>query len=318
MLESHLLDLPTGRIMKVGESGQKACVLFQQHGHYFATLLERTDDGASLLPLSRDTATSWFAHPRAVALSCCRSDSLALWLFPAGYDALRGQSCIPTAEVLTVGLPPLEEMVGRQVDCFARPLDGRAPFSATELTVPVFAPQPSGSQRGLIMDNLHTGWLAIDALTPVGRGQSMLLVGPDGAGKTTIATGAVQASRLPGSPPLHTIYACISDDDGVRSLESLGVPVISLAPRVSRAAAVLPSVERYIAAATAVAIGEAYRDGGHDSLVILDELSAFRELWQTAAQVSVSYDPKLRYLNGRHEITELRPYLLRQTFCICR
>jgi hypothetical protein len=270
MLESNLLDLPTGRIMAVGEDEQKACVLFQQHGHYFATLLERTDD--------------------------------------EGYDALCGQGCVPTPDVLTIGLPPREEMVGRQVDCFARPLDGGAPFSQSEITVPVFANQPSGSQRGLIMDNLHTGWLAIDALTPVGRGQSMLLVGPDGAGKTTIATGAVQASRLPGTPPLHTIYGCISDDDGVRALESLGVPVISLAPRVTGAAAMLPSIERYFAAATAVAIGEAYRDGGHDSLVILDELSAFRNLWQTAAELSASYDPRLRYLSGQHEITELRPY----------
>eukprot|EP01043_Picozoa_sp_COSAG02_P012494 COSAG02_NODE_482_length_21409_cov_126.131018_11_plen_499_part_00 len=270
MLESYLLDLPTGRIMSVGEGEQKACVLFQQHGHYFATLLERTDD--------------------------------------EGYAALRGQGCVPTADVLTIGLPPREEMVGRQVDCFARPLDGGAPFSQIETTVPVFASQPSGSQRGLIMDNLHTGWLAIDALTPIGRGQSMLLVGPDGAGKTTIATGTVQASQLSGAAPLHTIYACISDDDGVRALESLGVPVISLAPRVTGAGAMLPSIERYFAAATAVAIGEAYRDAGHDSLVILDELSAFRNLWQTAAELSASYDPRLRYLTGQHEITELRPY----------
>ena len=55
----------------------------------------------------------------------------------------------------------------------------------------------------------------------------------------------------------------------------------------------LPSVERYIAAATAVAIGEAYRDGGADSLVVLDELSAFRELWQSAAQISAVRSPKL-------------------------
>ena len=270
MLESHLVDLPTGRIMTVGEAGHRACVLFRQHGHYFATLLDPTDAD--------------------------------------GYDALCGESCIPTPEVLTVGLPPREEMVGRQVDCFARPLDGGAPFSGTELTVPVFADQPSGSERGLIVDNLHTGWLAIDALTPVGRGQSMLLVGPDGAGKTTIATGVVQASRLPGASPLHTIYGCISDDDGVRALQSGGVPVISLAPRMSGAGAVLPSIERYLAAATAVAIGEAYRDGGDDSLVILDELSAFRDLWQTAAELSASYDSQLRYVNGQHEITELRPY----------
>ena len=270
MLESHLLDLPTGRIMAVGDDEQKACVLFRQHGHYFATLLGHADD--------------------------------------ASYDALRGQSCVPTSEVLTIGLPPREEMVGRQVDCFARPLDGGAPFSEPEITVPVFADQPSGSERGLIMDNLHTGWLAIDALTPIGRGQSMLLVGPEGAGKTTIATGTVYASRLPAAPPLHTVYCCVSNDDGVQELESLGLPVISLAPRAAGAGAALPSIERYLAAATAVAIGESYRDGGDDSLVILDELSAFRDLWQTAAELSVSHNAQLRYANGQHEIMELRPY----------
>lgn len=272
MLESYLIELPPGKIVHVGEEQHEACVLFKQHGHYFATLTNKKVD-------------------------------------EEGYAALHGQGVVPTHDVLTVDLPPRAELVGRQVDCFAQPLDGGSQFSGVAVTVPVFADQASGSERGLIMDNLHTGWLAIDALTPIGRGQSMLLVGPEGTGKTTIATGAVLASRLPASLPLHTIYTCLSDDDGVQTLNSFETPVISLAPRAAGAgAASLPSIERYLMAATAVAIGEVHRDNGEDALVILDELSAFRDLWQTAAEVSAEHDSVLRYANGQHEITELRPY----------
>jgi hypothetical protein len=69
MLESYLHELPTGRLMTVGD--HKACVLFRQHGHYFATLL---DQGETV-----------------------------------SYDELRGADCTLTTEVLTIELPPTTE-----------------------------------------------------------------------------------------------------------------------------------------------------------------------------------------------------------------
>ena len=267
MLESDLTELPTGRIVRVGAEERAACVLFRQHGHYFATLLGEGDG-----------------------------------------DALAGQACELSAESLTLPLPELGGLAGRAVDCFGAALDGGAALEAVR-HAPIFADQPSGSARGLIVDNLHTGWLAIDALTPIGRGQSMLLVGARGMGKTTLATGAVRALAEPRAPPTRVIYAELGGSDGADALRALGLAEpVTFVRRRSGAAALAPHVEEYIMAATAVAIGESYRDRGEEALVVLDELSSFRALWHAAAQMAAAHDGSLRYANGAHEITELRPY----------
>ena len=53
---------------------------------------------------------------------------------------------------------------------------------------------------------------ALDALTPIGRGQAQLLVGPAGSGKTTLAVDAVlgqHALQQPGQPPVRCVYASV-------------------------------------------------------------------------------------------------------------
>ena len=52
------------------------------------------------------------------------------------------------------------------------------------------------------MDNLHTGWTAVDALTPIGRGQSMLVAGNLGSGKTTLAAETIATQLRRSSSPL--------------------------------------------------------------------------------------------------------------------
>ena len=53
---------------------------------------------------------------------------------------------------------------------------------------------------------------ALDTLTPLGRGQAQLLVGPAGSGKTSLAVDAIlgqQALQQPAQAPVRCVYASV-------------------------------------------------------------------------------------------------------------
>lgn len=61
---------------------------------------------------------------------------------------------------------------------------------------------------------------ALDTLTPLGRGQAQLLVGPAGSGKTSLAVDAIigqHAVQQPGQSPVRCVYASV----GHRSVQPL-------------------------------------------------------------------------------------------------
>ena len=56
----------------------------------------------------------------------------------------------------------------------------------------VFNREPVSGSTESLTRGLPTGVTAIDTLTPIGKGQSMLVVGPRGVGRTDVALDAVQ------------------------------------------------------------------------------------------------------------------------------
>ncbi len=101
---------------------------------------------------------------------------------------------------VTVGAPKL----GRVFDYLDRPRDGLG--AATGLTMPVFNEQPVTGSTESLTRGLHTGITAVDSLTPIGKGQTMLVVGPSGVGRTELALDAVQAQAGKGVP---CVWACL-------------------------------------------------------------------------------------------------------------
>lgn len=89
-----------------------------------------------------------------------------------------------SGHVLEVPVGP--ELVGRVVDPFGRPLDGGDPIK-TKQTYRVERPAPGVLDRQHVHEPLMTGIMAIDATTPVGRGQRELIIGDRQTGKTAIA-----------------------------------------------------------------------------------------------------------------------------------
>src|ERR1700678_3277706 len=97
-------------------------------------------------------------------------------------------------EVKTTGallsVPVGEALIGRVVDPLGNPLDGKGPVMATE-TRPLEMIAPGIAGRQPVKEPLQTGVKAVDAMTPIGRGQRELIIGDRKTGKTAITLDTI-------------------------------------------------------------------------------------------------------------------------------
>jgi F0F1-type ATP synthase alpha subunit len=178
------------------------------------------------------------------------------------------------------------------VDCFGRPLDGSpAATNETNLKRPIFAPIPQVKDIALINNPMLTGVTMIDALAPIGRGQNMLLIGPDLESMRGYAMDMLQ-TQLRKSNPTTTkcVYATTEPHEHVmQRLQAAGIdknvhvvaPSLSSKERniISRAA------EAVTIAGTACAIAEAYAlQEGMNSLVIVDTIDMHKLFWDATTR----------------------------------
>ncbi|MFO0932788.1 MAG: F0F1 ATP synthase subunit alpha [Planctomycetota bacterium] len=103
-------------------------------------------------------------------------------------DLKEGQTVRRTGALLEVPVGP--GLIGRVVDPLGNPLDGKGPIVA-ETTRPVEMIAPGIADRQPVKEPLQTGIKAIDAMTPIGRGQRELIIGDRKTGKTTIAIDTI-------------------------------------------------------------------------------------------------------------------------------
>src|SRR5437762_5484201 len=99
-----------------------------------------------------------------------------------------GQQVKRTGEVLSV--PVGDSFLGRVVGPLGEPLDGKGPIEDTELRL-LETQAPSVVERQPVKEPLQTGIKAIDAMTPIGRGQRELIIGDRQTGKSAIAIDAI-------------------------------------------------------------------------------------------------------------------------------
>ena len=160
------------------------------------------------------------------------------------------------------------------------PIDGKGPIAATELRrLEVQAPGIVGRQP--VHEPLQTGIKAIDAMTPVGRGQRELIIGDRKTGKTTIAIDTILNQKGQG---VKCIYVAIGQKGStvaqtVATLEEHGAmdyTVVVNAPAADEAAF------KYLAPYAGCAMGMHWMDNGEHALVVYDDLSkqaeAYRQL----------------------------------------
>ncbi len=171
-------------------------------------------------------------------------------------------------------------MLGRVVDATGAPLDGAGPID-TDAAMPIERVAPGVVERVNVDTPVQTGIKAIDAMTPVGRGQRQLIIGDRQTGKTALALDAIINQR---DKDLLCIYVAIGQRQGqvaqvVATLREHGALDHTVVV-VAGASASAPL--QYIAPYAGCAIGEYFMERGRDALVVYDDLSkhawAYRQM----------------------------------------
>ncbi len=183
-----------------------------------------------------------------------------------------------TGKIAMVSVGP--EMEGRVVDGIGQPIDGKGPITAKEYRkMEVIA--PGVIARKGVHEPCYTGAKAVDAMTPVGRGQRELIIGDRQIGKTALCVDAIIAQK---DTDVHCIYVAIGQKKSTVALvvENLRKHGAMEYTTVVAACASDPAPMQYISAFAGCAMGEYFRDNGQHALIIYDDLSkqavSYREL----------------------------------------
>lgn len=168
------------------------------------------------------------------------------------------------------------------------------PAEADLVDAPLFPEHPPMSARQSIDSGLTTGVRGIDVLSPLGRGQSLVLAGPDGVGKTTLALDALAGS----SDDLHLVYCSVGQPP--QAVDAAVARLSSVLPRLDLVAAGPEAgpADRYATLCAALATAEQTRDAGGQALVVLDDAGAATDLWVAAQAAAEGRDRALYLADG--------------------
>ena len=181
----------------------------------------------------------------------------------------------PGSAVRATGRPASVEvgpaLLGRIVDGFGRPIDGRGPVAATA-SRPIHQAPPPVMTRHRIAEPLETGVRAIDALLPVGRGQRIGIFAGSGVGKSVLlgmlashARADVNVIGLIGERG-REVREFIERDLGAEGL-ARSVVVVATSNE--------PALLRRQAAFVATTVAESFRDAGRTVLLMMDSVTRF-------------------------------------------
>ncbi len=219
-----------------------------------------------------------FEHGGRALVLNLEQDSVGAVLFAETSAIRQGDVARRTGRILEV--PVGEELLGRVVSPLGDPLDGKGPVNAKR-TRPLERVAPGVVERQPVRQPVQTGIKAIDAMTPIGRGQRELIIGDRQTGKTAIAIDTILNQK---GQDLICIYVAIGQKRGsvariVDVLERGGAMEYSI---VVAATASDAAAWQYLAPYAGCAIAEGFMEEGRDALCIYDDLSkhawAYRQL----------------------------------------
>ncbi len=196
-----------------------------------------------------------------------------------------GQRVKRTGEVLSV--PVGDGYLGRVVGPLGGPLDGLGPIEGALEQRQLELQAPSVVQRRPVTEPLQTGIKAIDAMTPIGRGQRELIIGDRQTGKTTIAIDTIinQKQNWESGDPkkqVRCIYVAVgqkgSTVSSVRAaLDDAGALEYTT---IVMAQASDPAGYKYVAPYTGSAIGQHWMYQGKHVLIVFDDLTKQAEAYR--------------------------------------
>ena len=177
-----------------------------------------------------------------------------------------------------LSMPVGDALLGRVVNALGEPIDGKGPLVDPKFRrMEIQAPGITGRQP--VSEPLQTGIKAIDAMTPIGRGQRELIIGDRKTGKTTVAVDTILNQKGQG---VKCIYVAVGQKNSsvaqtVKILEDHGALEYTV---VVVAGAGDPAPFKFLAPYAGCAIGQEWMDSGEHALVIYDDLSKQAEAYR--------------------------------------
>ena len=174
------------------------------------------------------------------------------------------------ASDIGMSIPVGEGLLGRVVDPFMRPKDGKGPIFSTE-RVPIMKAPIDAMKRGLIDEPFNVGVKAIDGLLTCGKGQKLGIFAGSGVGKSTLMGMIVKHCVAP-----IKVVALI----GERGREVPEFIQKNLGGDLSGTVMVVAtsddsSLMRKYGAFCAMSVAEYFKNKGHDVLFIMDSVTRF-------------------------------------------
>jgi F-type H+/Na+-transporting ATPase subunit alpha len=194
-------------------------------------------------------------------------------------EITEGDEVRSTGALLDV--PVGDAMIGRVVDPLGNARDGKGAIPRDRVRF-VESTAPGVAGRQPVDVPLQTGIKAIDAMTPIGRGQRELIIGDRKTGKTIIALDTIINQRESG---VICVYVAIGQKESsvaknVETLREHGALDYTIVVTASSAD---PAPLQYIAPYAGCAMAEYFMyEQGRDTLCVYDDLSkqaaAYRQL----------------------------------------
>lgn len=205
-------------------------------------------------------------------------DNVGVALLGDCTDIKEGDPVKRTGQIFSV--PVGEAVLGRVIDPLGNPIDGLGPIAAKE-TRPVELKAPGIIARKSVHQPMMTGLKAIDAMTPVGRGQRELVIGDRQVGKTAVCIDAILAQK---GGDVKCFYVAIGQKKATVALvaDTLRRYGAMDYTTIISATASEPAPLQFIGAYSGCTMAEYYRDSGQHALIIYDDLSkqavAYRQM----------------------------------------
>ena len=205
-------------------------------------------------------------------------DNVGVAIFGDTKGIHEGDTVKRTKEINSV--PVGDGLLGRVVDALGNPIDGLGPLKGTKKDI-VEVKAPGIIARKSVHEPMQTGIKAIDAMTPIGRGQRELIIGDRQTGKTAIAIDTIINQKKTG---VICIYVAIGQKAStvaqvVDKLKRHGAMDYCI---VVAATALDPAPMQFLAPYAGCRMGEFFRDAGKHVVIFYDDLSkqavAYREL----------------------------------------
>lgn len=244
------------------------------------TVLEVSDGIARVYGLSGVMAGEMVQFPSGVIGLAFNLEENSVGIIILG-DYLtisEGDEVKALGKLLSVPVGP--GVIGRVLDPLGRPLDGRGPVESTEQR-PVEVIATGVSERQPVSEPMQTGIKAVDAMTPIGRGQRELIIGDRKTGKTAVAIDTIINQKGTG---VKCFYVAVGQKDSSVALvvEALRKHGAMDYTTVIVSGASSPAPLQYIAPYSGTAMAEYFMFNGEHALVVYDDLSkqatAYRQL----------------------------------------